>query len=140
MHLLIPAITAFATLMMPTGVTSNSTFTPAPEDPPSITAVAPAPAHKIYEVSVSAYTSSPEETDDTPNITASGTRTRDGIVAANFLPLGTRIQLPDLYGDKIFIVEDRMHRRFSDSVDVWMPHKASAITFGRKTSHIVVLD
>jgi len=139
MQILIPALVAFATLMMPTGATSNSVNAIA-EEPSHTQIIEKAPVHKIYEVSVSAYSSSVDETDSTPNVTASGTRTHDGVMAANFLPIGTRVQLPDLYGDKIFIVEDRMHRRFSDSVDVWMPSKAAAMHFGRKTSRIVVLD
>src|SRR3990167_1248447 len=40
-------------------------------------------------VTITAYSSTPEETDSTPFITASGTHVRDGVVAANFLPLGT---------------------------------------------------
>lgn len=139
MHILIPVITAFAALVFPTSVTSMNAVS-TPEEPPSIAAVVNAPAHKTYEVSVSAYSSSVDETDSTPFITAWGTRTRDGVIAANFLPLGTKVQLPELYGDKIFTVEDRMNRRFSDSVDVWMPSKSNAIVFGRQTSRIVVLN
>jgi len=139
MQILIPAIVAFATLMVPTGATSNNVSAPQ-EETSHAQIIEKAPIHNVYEVSVSAYSSSVDETDGTPNITASGTRTRDGVMAANFLPLGTRVQLPDLYGDKVFTVEDRMHRRFSDSVDVWMPSKATALHFGRKTSRIVVLD
>ena len=43
---------------------------------------------RTIEVWVTAYSSTPEETDDTPRITASGGEVRDGIVAANFLPFG----------------------------------------------------
>ena len=48
---------------------------------------------------VTAYSSTPEETDDTPFITASNTRVRHGIVATNMLPFGTRIQFPEVFGD-----------------------------------------
>src|SRR5882724_9437368 len=48
---------------------------------------------------VTAYTSVPEETDDTPFITAMGTKTRDGIVATNMLPFGTKVKIPALFGD-----------------------------------------
>ena len=37
---------------------------------------------------LTAYSSSVDETDDTPFITASGKHVRDGIVATNFLPFG----------------------------------------------------
>ena len=91
------------------------------------------------QVTVTAYSSTPEETDDTPFITASGTHVREGVVAANFLPLGTTIKIPELYGDRLFVVEDRMHERNSDKVDIWMPTKAEAKQFGRQTARIVVI-
>ncbi|KKS19241.1 MAG: hypothetical protein UU76_C0003G0044, partial [Parcubacteria group bacterium GW2011_GWC1_41_7] len=70
------------------------------------------------------------ETDDDPWITASGSDTRDGIVASNFLPFGTKIRIPSLFGDKVFIVEDRMNRRHTERIDVWMPSKFDALLFG----------
>lgn len=88
---------------------------------------------------VTAYSSTPEETDDTPFITASGTHVRDGIVATNELPMGTKVKIPALYGDKIFTVEDRMHERMKNKVDIWMPTKGAAIRFGIKKAEIVVL-
>lgn len=97
-------------------------------------------AVRTYTVSASAYSSSVDETDDTPFITAAGTYVRDGIVAANFLPLGTAIKIPDLYGDKIFIVEDRMNKRYHLNVDLWFPSKAEAKQFGRKTVKIEVVS
>lgn len=95
-------------------------------------------AFYFYTVFVTAYSSSVDETDDTPHITAAGTRTRDGIVAANFLPLGTKVKIPELFGDKIFVVEDRMNRRFSDRVDIWFPSKWEAKEFGKQRAQIVV--
>ncbi len=91
-------------------------------------------------VKVTAYTSSPEETDDTPFITASGKTVRDGIVASNFLPLGTRVKIPTLFGDKIFVVEDRMHPRMKNVVDIWMEKKEDALKFGFKNAEIAILD
>ena len=81
-------------------------------------------------VFVTAYSSTPEETDDTPFITASNTRTRDGVVAANFLKFGTTVRFPDLYGAKTFVIEDRMARRFSDRMDIWFSTKEEARRFG----------
>ena len=91
-------------------------------------------------VVVTAYSSTPEQTDDTPFITASGTRVRDGIVAANFLPIGTKIKLPDIYGDRIFVVEDRMHPRKHYMVDVWFASYSEAKAFGAKTTYVEVLE
>lgn len=91
---------------------------------------------RIY---VTAYSSSPDETDDTPFITASGTFVRDGVIASNALPFGTRVKIPEVFGEKTFVVEDRMHKRFSDRVDVWMPTKKDAIVFGKKFTEIEIL-
>lgn len=82
------------------------------------------------DVFVTAYSSDPNETDETPFITALGTWVRDGIVAANFLPFGTKIKIPDVFGDKIFIVEDRMHKRKNNFIDIWMSSKEKALNFG----------
>jgi len=90
-------------------------------------------------VTITAYSSTPEETDSTPFITASGTHVREGVVAANFLPLGTAVKIPELYGDRLFVVEDRMHERNSDKLDIWMPTKAEARQFGRQTARIIVI-
>ncbi len=88
---------------------------------------------------LTAYSSSIDETDDTPFITASGQHVRDGIVATNFLPFGTKIQIPKVFGDKIFVVEDRMHPRKKGIVDIWMPSKQQALKFGSLKADIVVL-
>ena len=93
-----------------------------------------------YEVWVTAYSSTPEETDSTPFITAKGTEVRDGIIAANFLPFGTRVIIPKLFPDKIFIVEDRMHSRKKNFVDIWMPTKEAAQEFGIYYTEIIVLE
>ncbi len=94
---------------------------------------------RTYIVSASAYSSEVWQTDSTPFITASNTHVRDGVVAANFLPFGTLIRIPELYGDKIFIVEDRMNSRYWYNVDVWFADTPLAKAFGRKTVTIEVL-
>jgi len=96
-------------------------------------------ARKSYAVWLTAYSSSPDETDDTPFITASGKYVRDGIIASNFLPFGTKVKIPALFGDKIFTVEDRLHARFSDRMDIWMPSKAAAFNFGKRYAEVVVV-
>ena len=102
------------------------------------------PAQKVVEkikVMVTAYSSTPDQTDDTPFITASGKYVRDGIIANNMLPLGTKIKIPGLYGDKIFTIEDRMNKSKSNyHIDIWMPSRQLALNFGVKTSEIEVLE
>jgi len=90
-------------------------------------------------VPITAYSSDVGQTDATPFITASGTHVRDGIVAANFLPIGTKVKMPELYGDKVFTVEDRMNARYGMAMDIWMPDRQSAKKFGRKHVEVVVL-
>lgn len=94
---------------------------------------------RTVSVVVTAYSSTTWQTDDTPFTTASGTTVREGVVAANFLPIGTRIKLPDLYGDKIFVVEDRMHPRQKYVVDIWFPSYSEALNFGAKYTKIQVI-
>jgi len=96
---------------------------------------------KTIKVVITAYSSTPEETDETPFITASGKSVSDGIIANNMLPLGTKIRIPSLYGSKVFVVEDRMNRRKSDyHIDIWMASKPLAVNFGVKTADIEVLE
>ncbi len=95
---------------------------------------------RTLPVVVTAYSSTTWQTDDTPFTTASGTSVREGVVAANFLPIGTRIKLPDLYGDKIFTVEDRMHPRQKYVVDIWFPSYSEALNFGAKYTNIQVIE
>jgi 3D (Asp-Asp-Asp) domain-containing protein len=89
---------------------------------------------------ITAYSSTPEETDDTPFITASGKIAKDGFAATNSLPFGTKIQIPEIFGDKIFVVEDRMHRRKNNFLDIWMSTKEQALKFGIKRAKIKILN
>lgn len=93
---------------------------------------------KEYQVVATAYSSTVDQTDSSPFITASGTRVHDGTLAANFLKFGTKVKIPDIYGDRIFIVEDRM--RDNHKVDVWFPSREQALKFGVKRTKIVVAD
>ena len=89
---------------------------------------------RVVTVSMTAYNSLPEQTDSNPFETAMGTTTRHGIVAANFVPLGTYIKIPELYGDEIFVVEDRMNARYTNRVDIWMEEYSDARKFGVKNN------
>ena len=92
------------------------------------------------KVLTTAYSSTVWETDDTPFLTASGSYVKDGIVANNLLPFGTKIRIPEVYGDKIFVVEDRMHWSKSPYyVDIWFPSNQEAKNYGVKTTYIEIL-
>jgi len=95
-------------------------------------------------VTLTAYNSEAGQTDNSPCTTANGFNVcENGVedtVAANFLPFGTKIKIPALFGDRVFVVRDRMNKRFSNRVDVWMLEKPDAIKFGVKTARIEVLE
>jgi 3D (Asp-Asp-Asp) domain-containing protein len=84
------------------------------------------------------YSSCRWETDDTPFITASNTRTRTGIVAlSRDLIDRYNPEAPFSFGDAVhisglgdFIVEDSMHWRWRRRVDLWFPSKREARRFG----------
>ena len=93
-----------------------------------------------FEVIVTAYSSSVWETQGDPFITASGKRVEDGIIANNFLPFGSQIRLPEIFGDKIFVVEDRMHSRKDDyQIDIWFPSHQEALNFGVKSTEMEIV-
>ena len=94
-------------------------------------------------ITITAYNSEVGQTDDSPCITANGFDVcENGVedtIAANFLPFGAKIKIPELFGDRVFVVRDRMNRRFSNRVDVWMIEKQDAKQFGVKYAKIQVL-
>ena len=83
---------------------------------------------------ITAYTSTPDQTDDSPFIAATGKRVYDGMIAANWLPFGTKVKIPALYGDKLFTVDDRMNKRYGyGRMDIWLDAtRTEAINFGVK--------
>ena len=99
-----------------------------------------------HTVRATGYSSTPDQTDDTPFITASGTYVRDGIVAANFkingrrVPFGTLVRIPEIYGEKVFIVEDRMNSRYTNNLDIWFSERNLAKEFGSKRVVIEVVE
>ena len=96
---------------------------------------------KTVKMMVTAYSSTPDQTDDSPFITASGKHVADGIVAINGLKFGTKVRIPSLYGDKVFVVEDRMHERMGKQhADVWMASRAAAINFGAKIAVVEIIE
>lgn len=96
---------------------------------------------KTLTVVSTAYNSLVDQTDSTPCITANGhdlckQYEEEGFgntIATNFLPMGTQVKFPELYGDKIFIVRDRMNARYGyGRIDIWLPEYSEAKIFGVK--------
>ena len=93
---------------------------------------------EIRIVTVTAYSSTPDQTDSTPFITANQTRVRWGIVAANSTHFNSKVRFPEYFGDKIFLVTDRTHPRFGDRIDIWFPTRADALAFGKRRLEVEI--
>jgi len=105
------------------------------------------PKYKVVRTSthvITAYNSEPGQTDNSPCITANGYNVcqsdAEDTIAANFLKFGTKVQIPELFGDQVFVVRDRMNKRHATRVDVWMQDHHEAIEFGVKTARIQVVE
>ena len=85
-----------------------------------------------------AYNSLASQTDSTPWITAAGTRCRKGVIAANHLPIGTKVMIEG-FGRQVFVVEDRMNRRYKKRIDIWFRSYNKARQFGRRKIKYYVL-
>lgn len=92
------------------------------------------------EIMVTAYSSTPDQTDGNPFITASGMHVRDGIIAANFLPFGTEVMLPQLFGNKVFTVEDHMAPSHYYQFDIWMTSRQQALNFGVHYTKFLIVN
>jgi len=91
-------------------------------------------------VIVTGYSSSIQETQGDPFVTASGEKVREGIVANNLLNFDSKIRLPELFDNKEFIVKDRMNsRKGYYHVDIWFPSRQEALEFGSKLAVMEVL-
>ncbi len=97
------------------------------------------PQPNVIKVTITAYSSTHDQTDGDPFTTASGKQVVDGIVAANFLEFGTKIKIPELFGDKVFVVEDRMARRHNYRIDIWFPNRSQAKQFGIQEAEVIIL-
>src|SRR5690606_19380642 len=106
-------------------------------------------ANPTYTLRATGYNSLVNQTDSTPFITATGARTRFGVVAVSRdllgdeFPYGSLVRLRDLgsyYTGRgagafqslldsqgLFIVEDTMHARKTQQMDVWFPEYSTAI-------------
>ncbi len=94
----------------------------------------------VINTTITGYSSTVDQTNCEPFITASGVRVRDGIIAANFLPFDTEVRIPEYFGEKVFIVKDRMNRRHTDRVDIWFPSRQEALNFGIKYTYIEIVE
>ena len=83
-----------------------------------------------------AYNATVSQTDSTPTITASNQTVKDGIVANNCLPFGTKIRV----NDRVFEIQDRMNKRYGcENFDIYMHEYSDAITFGKQTLNYEII-
>jgi 3D (Asp-Asp-Asp) domain-containing protein len=77
---------------------------------------------RTMRVVATAYSSTVDQCDDTPCITANGFNVcnhgKEDVIAANFLRFGTKVRIPELYGDRIFTVQDRMNPKYDERIDL----------------------
>jgi len=97
---------------------------------------------KVMTIPVSAYNSLVGQTDSTPCIAARGYNlceaNEENVIAANFLPMGAKVKMPDLFGDREFTVVDRMNPRYYYRADIWMRNYKDAKAFGVKRTKIEI--
>lgn len=91
--------------------------------------------HEFVRAEVSAYTSSVEETDDTPEINAMGTKPAHGSVAC---PLKYDFGTEVIINGKSYFCDDRMGPRYArgDYFDIWTSSRDEAVHWGRR--HVTV--
>lgn len=95
---------------------------------------------KVKTVVMTAYSSTRDQTDSDPFTTASGQKVRDGIIAMNGVPFGTKLRIPDKFGDKVFVVQDRMAARHGAyRADIWMKTRHDAKQWGVKRVKVEIL-
>lgn len=112
--------------------------------PKAIATTTPVKVIRVDKHVITAYNSEVSQTDDDPCTTANGynlcKNNKEDSIAANFLKFGTKVRIPDLFGDRVFVVRDRMAARHADRVDVWMKNHSDAMQFGVKVAKIEVLE
>lgn len=100
--------------------------------------IEPVKEREILLATITAYTSSTDETDASPWVNASGGRPGHGSVACPArLDFGQRV----LIAGKEYVCDDRMAKRYRDVnfFDIWVETKNEAYNFGRQVLEIEIL-
>lgn len=90
----------------------------------------------VLGVTATAYSSTTDQTDGDPFITASGARVAPHIIAANFAPLGTRVNI----NGKEYEIGDRLNPRYVYRVDFWKESREAARQFGVQTVLVEIVS
>lgn len=98
------------------------------------------PASRTRWITLTAYSSTPDQTDGDPFTMASGQRVYDGAIAMNGVRFGTKVRFPEIYGNKVFTVLDRMNARYGENIaDQWMETREAAIQWGARIVKMEIL-
>ncbi len=112
-----------------------------------------------YFLKSTAYNSSVSQTDSSPRVTATGARTRFGVIALSpdmlgSIPYGSQVTLEDMgalgsgagrgrYNSMlqgvVFVVEDTMNSRISRTVDIWFYSRSMAMRWGKRQVKLTIL-
>lgn len=93
---------------------------------------------EVRWVTVTAYSSTADQTDSTPFNTATGEHVYWGGVATNSLAINSQVRFIGYHDEVLFRVNDRMNRRFSDRIDIWFPTRAEAIAWGKRRVEVQI--
>jgi 3D (Asp-Asp-Asp) domain-containing protein len=105
------------------------------------------------------YNSAVNQTDSSPRVTATGARTRFGVIALSrdmlrSIPYGSQVRLEDMGAlgsgagrgrfdgmlrGVVFIVEDTMNKRITRTVDVWFHSRSTALRWGKRQVKLTIL-
>ncbi len=113
------------------------------------------PAQNTLQVTMTAYSSTEAQTDDTPRITATGAEVREGIIAVSRdlletqLPYGTKVRVVNLQAEEngcggfdtgVLEVQDTMSAQKTNQVDVWLPTTEQALEWGECVATLEVVS
>lgn len=89
----------------------------------------------IRDVAITSYNNDINQTDDTPNVTASNRPVREGMVAVSrdflsYVKYGDLIYV-DCF-DRWFIVDDTMNKRFTKRIDIFLFDRKESLKINKK--------
>ena len=111
----------------------SRSFTITPEEKPVIIE-----KEKVGFRIITAYNAVPEQTDDTPCISASGLdvcNTDKKICASNEFPFGTLL----LIENEVWEVQDRTNSRYSYRIDLLVSDYDDAMQWGNRTLEVIII-
>lgn len=128
----------------------------AAEDAPQEDLVDPFAGREVLEVTMTAYSSTVDQTDDSPFTTSTLQPVRSGIVAvsrdllAEQLPYGTTLRVLEAHGEgekcgawqipMLLEVQDTMHLRKRNQIDLWLPSRDEALQWGYCQATVEIID